>query len=410
MGAVALGAQQTVSGDGAIAIGDPNTATGDGAVSLGNNNTANGIGAVAIGSGNKATGSGAVAMGSMSNASGPGSVAIGLGAIAAGAGDIALGIGSTTSSPTQVSDPMIGGVTYAVAAKHPASTFSIGAPGRERQITNVAAGRLTASSTDAVNGSQLYALVQSVGSLSTSLNAVDKNAASASTSNSTSVASLSTLVSDSRAHYYSVSDGGSHDRNYAGDGATGTDAIAIGPSATATAAAAIGIGKGASATAAGGTAIGTNANASAGSATAIGGRAVVLAANSVALGADAIASEPNTVSIGAPGEERRITNVAAGVNSTDAVNLSQLDALHGDLNQVARKAYAGVAAVTALAMIPDVDPGKSIAIGLGAGSYQGYGATALGFSARLTSNLKLKAGIGGSSAGYSMGGGISYQW
>ncbi|WP_414144146.1 YadA family autotransporter adhesin [Burkholderia territorii] len=128
------------------------------------------------------------------------------------------------------------------------------------------------------------------------------------------------------------------------------------------------------------------------------------------MGAGSIAGEANTVSVGASGSERRITNVGPGVNPTDAVNVSQLNAVQGSINTVARTAYAGVAGATALTMIPDVDLGKTISVGIGAATYQGYGAVALGFTARITENLKLKGGVGASSAGRTYGVGLGYQW
>jgi hypothetical protein len=92
---------------------------------------------------------------------------------------------------------------------------------------------------------------------------------------------------------------------------------------------AIGVGAQAGSTADGqnnATALGQAAQANALNATAIGQGAVANAINSVAIGQGSIASQPNTVSVGAPGAERRITNVAAGVNPTDAVNVGQLEA------------------------------------------------------------------------------------
>lgn len=201
-----------------------------------------------------------------------------------------------------------------------------------------------------------------------------------------------------------------HERNYSNDGATGSGAIAIGSAAMATGANAIALGKGANALADGATVIGASSVASATNATAVGTNATASASNSVALGAGAVANEANTVAVGASGNERRITHVAPGVNPTDAVNVSQLNAVAGSINSVARKAYAGVAGATALSMIPEVDPGKTIAVGIGAAGYQGYDAVALGFTARLTNNLKIRGGMSGSSAGYLFGGGVSYQW
>jgi autotransporter adhesin len=208
----------------------------------------------------------------------------------------------------------------------------------------------------------------------------------------------------------SVNDHGQQQGNYNNDGATGENSIAFGPSATSAGKNAIAIGNGANASMDGATVIGANAIGSGTNATALGTNATASAPNSVALGAGSIASEANTVSVGSTGNERRLTNVAPGVNPTDAVNVSQLSAVQGSVNNVARKAYAGVAGATALTMIPDVDLGKTIAVGVGAAGYQGYGAVALGFTARLTNNVKIKGGVSNSSAGYSVGGGVSYQW
>jgi autotransporter adhesin len=95
---------------------------------------------------------------------------------------------------------------------------------------------------------------------------------------------------------------------------------------------AIGVGAQAGATADGqnnATALGQAAQANALNATALGQGAVASAINSVAIGQGSIAGQPNTVSVGAPGAERRITNVAAGTNATDAVNVGQLESALG---------------------------------------------------------------------------------
>lgn len=61
-------------------------------------------------------------------------------------------------------------------------------------------------------------------------------------------------------------------------------------------------------------------------------------------------------------------------------------------------------------MIPDVDQGKNLAIGVGVAQYQGYAASAVGLSARLNERLKVKMGAGVSSSGAIVGGGASFQW
>uniref|UniRef100_UPI002AB70999 YadA family autotransporter adhesin n=1 Tax=Paraburkholderia sp. J7 TaxID=2805438 RepID=UPI002AB70999 len=226
-------------------------------------------------------------------------------------------------------------------------------------LTNVANGTLSADSLDAVNGSQLYATNQDVANLTTQIQNINVNGSEYLSTNTTNGAAS----------------------------ATGTNSIA-----------------------AGGGAIASGANS-----TAIGDKASATGNNSVALGANSVASEDNTVSVGSEGNERRITNVANGVNPTDAANMGQLqsglNALQSNVNSVARTAYSGVAAATALTMIPDVDQGKTIAVGVGTANFQGYQAVALGASARITQNLKVKLGGGyGSSGGATFGGGMSYQW
>uniref|UniRef100_A0A1I9YLC7 Adhesin n=1 Tax=Paraburkholderia sprentiae WSM5005 TaxID=754502 RepID=A0A1I9YLC7_9BURK len=226
----------------------------------------------------------------------------------------------------------------------------------------------------------------------------------------------------------SINDDGVQGGNYNNDGATGFNAVAVGANATAGGAnasaygdkanaagsAATALGYNANATGTNTTAVGVGSTASGTNATALGAGAVASAPNSVALGTNSVASEANTVSIGSEGNERRLTNVAPGVNPTDGVNMSQLqgvqNSLNNSINTVARKAYGGIAAATALTMIPDVDQGKTLAVGIGGAGYQGYGATAIGFTARITNNLKVRGGVGISSAGTSYGAGVSYQW
>ncbi|MCI3881207.1 ESPR-type extended signal peptide-containing protein, partial [Acinetobacter higginsii] len=189
-GAVAIGRAQTATGDGAVAIGDPNHASGSGAVALGKDNTAAGdtgattlaSGAVAIGNTNQAIGQGSVAIGNTSNAAAAGAIALGdtanaqaergiaLGsnAVASNADDVALGSGSVTSAANPTANGTVGGVTYNYAGISPSSVVSVGSAGNERQITNVAAGRVSETSTDAINGSQLYSTQQALGNLAES--------------------------------------------------------------------------------------------------------------------------------------------------------------------------------------------------------------------------------------------------
>lgn len=297
-----------------------------------------------------------------------------------------------------------------VAASTGGNVIDMAGTDGTRTITGVASGVISATSTDAVNGSQLYALSQQVGQL---------NAANA---------------------YVSV-DG-------AGDG---SDNAAAGAGTM-------------------GTAVGANATVTASNGVAIGASASAAAANSVALGGGSVADRANSVSVGAQGAERQVTNVSAGTQSTDAVNVGQLnpvvaglgggahidaatgavtgpayqldgqtyynvgdalgsldttvqrnreglarldnriDQTNRAIDEVARNAYSGIAATTALTMIPEVDPGKRFALGVGAATYRGYQAVAVGASARVNDRVKLKAGVGMASGGPTAGIGASMQW
>ncbi|WP_408583422.1 YadA family autotransporter adhesin [Paraburkholderia tropica] len=221
------------------------------------------------------------------------------------------------------------------------------------KLTNLADGDISsASSTDAVTGGQLYATNENVAALTQAVQNIGDTSSPYVAVNSTSGPAS----------------------------ASGSNSIAMGG----------------------------GANASGASSTAIGDKASATGENSVALGANSVADQANTVSVGSAGNERRITNVADGVAGTDAVNMRQFQS---GMTEMQRNAYGGIAAATALTMIPDVDQGKTIAVGIGTANYKGYQATALGVSARITQNVKVKMGAGYSAGGdTTWGGGMSYQW
>ncbi|WP_258181088.1 YadA family autotransporter adhesin [Burkholderia multivorans] len=176
------------------------------------------------------------------------------------------------------------------------------------------------------------------------------------------------------------------------------------------------IGSGSNVGGTGGTAIGSGSKAADAGSTAVGQGASVAAGagNSVAIGQGSVATESNTVSFGSSGNERRLVNIADGVNASDAATKGQLDRAMGGMqnqvNDLSRNAYSGIAAATALTMIPGVDPGKTLSFGIGGATYRGYQAVAFGGEARITQNLKMKAGVGLSSGGNTVGVGASYQW
>ncbi|WP_448951037.1 hypothetical protein [Labrys neptuniae] len=167
----AVGSNSHANSDTSTALGADSSATGTGATATGSGSQANGTGATSMGSGSNASGNGATAIGSNSTAGKANATAIGNGANAsANEGDVALGSGSVTSTVVQTSSATINGTTYGgFAGSTPTSTVSVGSAGNERTITNVAAGQITATSTDAINGSQLYSVANG---LQTQINTV----------------------------------------------------------------------------------------------------------------------------------------------------------------------------------------------------------------------------------------------
>jgi trimeric autotransporter adhesin len=349
---------------------------------------ASGAESVAVGGAAKASGAGAIALGSNSIASASNSVALGTGSMATGSNSVALGAGSVATRD---------------------NTVSVGAAGSERQITNVAAGT---ADTDAVNVAQL------------------KNAGLINSDGTANTAVTYGTNADGTTDYGNVTLGngasGSTAIHNVAAGTAGTDAVNVDQLNSAVSVLNNSVANAAHPmfTAEGNRE--TEAAAANGTrSTAMGANAVAHADNSVALGSGSVADRTNTVSVGAAGSERQIANVAAGTQGSDAVNLNQLNnasaqsrqytdqqvwGMRGAINEVGRNAYSGVAAATALSMIPDVDLGKTIAVGIGTANYKGYQATAVGATARVKQNVKVRVGAGTSSGGTTVGVGASYQW
>ena len=232
---LAMGRNAVASGSTSMAIGYAASADGGYAVAMGRKVSASGTstaighhatatnGGLAIGSQDNdtsndrttASATGAVAIGKNANATSEDAVAIGTNAQATLQGAVALGSGSTTATgATNQGSTTINGITYnfAGATGNPNMQVSVGSAGATRQIKNVAAGEVSATSTDAINGSQLYAVASAV----KPLKYVSVNSAAAGTGS-----------------------------NVDNDGAQGGNSIAIGPSSTVTRQNGIAIGNGA---------------------------------------------------------------------------------------------------------------------------------------------------------------------
>ena len=225
-------------------------------------------------------------------------IAIGAGAKANRDNSIAIGGGANTDAAgvAQTSYTLSNGDTVNWAGGEnvlPGDVVSFGAPGYERQLKNVAPGIVSATSTDAVNGSQLYAIAEKT------------------------LSKYISIKSDLAG-------------NKSNKGAEATDSMAIGPDASTTTAATKGtaLGTGATVTVANGVAVGSQSKASTASGVAgynvndsrtdkygaLSGKALTST-----LGAFAVGNETNT---------RQITGVAAGTADTDAVNVAQLKSVN----------------------------------------------------------------------------------
>jgi autotransporter adhesin len=152
-------------------------------------------------------------------------------------------------------------------------------------------------------------------------------------------------------------------------------------------------------------AIGTNAKVY-GTTTTTGFNSIALGAsaqstgdNSASLGAGSSdGGQSNVVAVGNSSSQRRIINLAAGVDPTDGVNVSQLKSMETSLtnqmNSISDKAYAGTATVAAIAGIPALPEGKNFNVGAGFGNYLGQTGVAIGGNVRLTAKMALKAAVG----------------
>ena len=156
-GATAIGGVTSASGWLSTSIGYFSKSAGQGAYAGGANANANGEGAVSIGLNSTSTGTHTAALGAFANASAEAALALGASANASHANAVALGANSVTKAAVASNEATVNGVYYSgFAANNTASVVSLGDAGKERQLVNVAAGQISATSTDAINGSQLH--------------------------------------------------------------------------------------------------------------------------------------------------------------------------------------------------------------------------------------------------------------
>ena len=183
-GAVAMGNGSQARGKWAVAIGNNAQAKGEGSRALGVNSYAVGLNSIAMGWESNAREDSSIAIGTDSDSVQKNSIAIGNRAVSNAEDSVtlgrnttvnknhnrsvALGTNSATADTHSTPNQLVNGLWYKNLAGGTAdSTVSIGNDTVKRTITNVAAGRMNPSSTDAINGSQLYAVANSLGNLAT---------------------------------------------------------------------------------------------------------------------------------------------------------------------------------------------------------------------------------------------------
>ncbi|MFJ1209520.1 YadA-like family protein [Burkholderia pyrrocinia] len=352
----------------------------------------------------QANGAGSTAMGPAAQANGANAVAVGNGAVANKDGDVALGAGSAADRGAEQYTGK-----YSGAQNSTAGTVSVGAPGAERTISNVADGR---EATDAVNVRQLDGAVKEAKDYTDQQ--VQKVAGDV-VNVGDDVKNLGDRMTNVEGDVTSIRNGSggmfqvSQDGTPVAPAASGSNAVAGGA--------------GAVASGANSTAIGNQASATGGNSTAIGNGAKASGSNSVALGAGSDGSRDNAVSMGAAGRERQVVNVAPGTAGTDAVNVDQLHAMERGLgNQIAgvrndmqsmdHRLTAGVAAAMAMAGLPQAyAPGKSM-VALGGGTWRGESGVALGLSTVSDNGNWVLKGSASSTSRGDVGAsvGVGYQW
>lgn len=400
---------------------------------------ATGTDSIAVGPAAKSVGESSIAMGNAATSTGENSVAIGAGAVANNKGDVALGAGATTEQAVGTQGVTIRGNDYQFAGTTPTGTVSVGSLDNERTITNVAAGRISATSTDAVNGSQLYATNQAIEAINTNFSGLDNSVVKYVVNGDGSI-DYSKIALAGDTYDQSTKTGGTTITNVAA-GVNASDAVnkqqldEVSLNVTNIAEGKDGMfqvnntsnlpkpkptGQNSIAGGAGAVASATNSMA-------LGNSAKATHSNAVALGTNSVTDRDNSVSMGYAGGERQITHVAAGTAATDAVNVGQLKQSMGDSYTYTNNKFgelkemiadqddklsAGIAGAMAMASLPQpYSPGASM-FSMAGGTYQGESAIAMGVST-VSDNGKWVTKLSGSSNSQGdLGGsvGIGYQW
>lgn len=368
-----------LKGENAIASGTNAFASGKNAIAIGTNATAQNENAIAIGANNEVTGMNSVAIGSNNTVKSKDVMVLGNNVtVDAGFdGAVVLGNESAPSKPMPVESITIQGTTYAFAGTNPTSTVSVGAKGKERQITNVAAGRISNISTDAINGSQLYSVMEILKKLQANTPNTTGNTTGDSSSNTHGGASGGTGGSGTAPSIGNVNISGDN-KNISVTGGAGNFTVKLNDD---------------------------------------------ISVNKVKTGDVSFSKD------GINAGNKIVSNVANGKvteTSTDAINGSQLyrvkqesaatnqriDDLTQKVNKDNKMLKAGIAGTAAIAGLPQVRGNGKAMVSAGAGNFKGQNAIAVGYS-RSSDNGKVLFRLSGSAntqGDVVSSVGVGYEW
>ena len=401
--AVVMGVGNTVSGENSIAIGTGAQATASNTISIGSGNIVSGKNSGAIGDPNNVSGTASYAYGNDNTIANNNTFVIGNNVSTTQDNSVVLGNVSTDRAATAVDSATVNSITYggfAGVGSPENGVVSVGAAGKERQIINVAAGEISTTSTDAINGSQLYLVTNRLGNVANSITNLlggnttlnsDGTITGSFTYNGTTYNTVQDVFNNIKTggagdstHFYSVNNTTTTAGNYNNDGATGPNALAAGVNAKAGETSSIAIGTDSSSTGIFSTAIGNTSNASGEDALAIGRGSDSTGVGSVAIGSATQATHGSAVAVGSYANASEVSSIAVGEHAVASAYTAAA---------IGAKANASSSGASAFGSGSKASGQYSTSIGASS-SASGSGSVALGLQASAANGQSVAIGRG----------------